>query len=205
MLFALCLVVVGLPAPAVARAPEQIPLPIDRRVFVLGDSVILGAQNQVAFRLSFTGWQATLYAAESLHSYNVGPVIDASRPGFGEIVVVALGHNDEGTPGQFTAWVDDVMAHLRDVRQVFWVNLRNFREWVPAANADLEAATQRWPNLRIIDWDARSSPDPGLVVADGIHPTSAGQLALADLIGAALDTYALERAIGDVLRPLDFF
>lgn len=181
------------------------PVPLDRRVFVLGDSVILGAQEQVAFRLSFTGWQATLYAAESLHSYNVGPVIDESRPGFGEIVVVALGHNDQGTPGQFTAWVDDVMARLRDVRQVFWVNMRAFREWVPAANADLAAAAQRHPNLRIIDWDARSTPDPGLVHADGIHLNPYGQLAMADLIGAALDTYALERAMGDVLRPLLFF
>jgi len=173
-------------------------------VFVLGDSVILGAEQVLAARLGATGWQVAQQSAESFHTYNAGPVVDAARPGIGEIVVVALGHNDEGTPGQFTAWVDDLMSHLRDVRQVFWVNLRNFRAWVPAANADLAAAAQRWPNLRIIDWDARSAPDPGLVYGDGIHLTPFGQLAIADLIGVVLDTYAVERTMGDLLRPIRF-
>jgi hypothetical protein len=92
------------------------------------------------------------------------------------------------------------MAHVGDVRRVFWVNLRNAREWVPAANADLVAATARWPNLRIIDWDARSSADPWLTYADGLHLNPYGQVVMVEVVGAALGRYAIERKVASRLR-----
>jgi hypothetical protein len=79
---------------------------------------------------------------------------------------------------------------------VFWVNLRYFRDWVPGANAVLAAATARWPNLSIIDWDARATADPGLVYADGLHLNDFGQIAMAELIGGTLDEYARQRMEG---------
>jgi lysophospholipase L1-like esterase len=177
-------------APAAAAPPSW----VDPRVLVLGDSVVLGAQGAMDARLAASGWQPVHVAAESFHVYDAGPVVDALRPGFGEIAVVALGSNDGLDASELTIWVDDLMAHLQNVRRVYWVNLRQFREWVPAANAVLSAATQRWPNLRIIDWDARATPDPGLVYDDGLHLNLGGQIAMADLIGTTLDEYARERA-----------
>jgi MYXO-CTERM domain-containing protein len=79
------------------------------------------------------------------------------------------------------------MGALGPVRKVLWVNLRQFRPWVPAANAQLAAATQRYANLEIVDWDARATPDPSLVYADGLHLNPAGRGAMADLIGQRFD------------------
>jgi lysophospholipase L1-like esterase len=132
--------------------------------------------------------------------YNSAGLLDGARP-FGEVVVIALGYNDAATPGAFPIWIDELMAHVRDVPRVFWVNLRNAREWVSAANADLVAATSRWPNLRIIDWDARSTPDPFLTYGDGLHLNPLGQLVMGEVVARALDVYAIERNVAVNLRP----
>lgn len=160
---------------------------------MLGDSVVLGAMHAIDDVLTTSGWQPVPFAAESLHTYDAGPLVDALRPSFGDVAVIALGANDGLDPAELTAWVDGLMAHLRAVPRVYWVNLRQFRDWVPAANAVLDVATTRWPNLRVIDWDARSTPDPGLVYPDGLHLNEWGKVAMADLIDTTLDAYARER------------
>jgi lysophospholipase L1-like esterase len=170
--------------PGVARAGDERG---DPRVFVLGDSVVVGAQEAIAARLGTTGWQVSQVAAESLHTYNAPGVIDANAAAIGDTVVVGLGTNDGMTPAQFAGWIDDVLETLRDVDRVYWINLRQFAEWVPAANGELEAAADRWSNLEIIDWDERASGDPSLVFGDGIHLTATGETAFADLIGTTID------------------
>jgi lysophospholipase L1-like esterase len=171
-------------APTAARAGGDRD---DPRVFVLGDSVVVGAQGAIAARLGASGWQVSQVAAESLHTYNAPGVIVANEAAIGDTVVVGLGTNDGMTPAQFAGWIDDVMETLRDVDQVYWINLRQFAAWVPAANAELEAATDRWSNLEIIDWDERATGDPALVFGDGIHLAPTGVTAFADLIGATVD------------------
>src|SRR6202035_940794 len=74
-----------------------------------------------------------------------------------------------------------------------WVNLRQFRAFVPSLNLELAGATTRWPNLEIADWDTRATPDPSLVYADGLHLTPAGQAAMAELIAQHLDAYVRSR------------
>lgn len=179
------------PRPPAPEPPR--PSPVDQRVFVLGDSVLLGAQGTVAARLASTGWTPNVFAAESLHIYNVGPIVDANRFGNGDVVVISLGANDGISAQELTIWLDGLMEHLRDVPKVFWVNLRQFTDWVPAANAVIADAVHRWPNLAVIDWDTRATPDPGLVYADGLHLNDAGAAAFADLIGSTLDAYVAER------------
>jgi lysophospholipase L1-like esterase len=170
-----------------AITSEADATPADRRAFVIGDSVLVGAQGALAARLGATGWQVTQVAAESQHTYDAPGVIDANAAAIGDVVVVSLGANDGITPGLFVGWIDALMERLQDVRRVYWVNLRQFAPWVPAANAEIAAAMDRWPNLRQIDWDARASSDPTLVYGDGIHLTAAGVDAYAELIGSTLD------------------
>ena len=184
---ALVLVVWAAPAFASGSARDK---PLDRRLLVIGDSVLLGAQDALVARLGATGWQVTPVLAESLHTYDAPALVDANAAAIGDVVVVGLGTNDGQTPGQFAGWIDDLMGHLRTQRRVYWVNLPQFAEWVPAANAEIDAARTRWKNLRVIDWGTRAATDPGLRYADGIHLTSAGQAAMADLVGATLDQLA---------------
>jgi lysophospholipase L1-like esterase len=172
---------------SVARAQED----ADQRVLVIGDSVMLGAQDALLARLATTGWQATPVLAESLHAYDAPGIVDAQRAAIGDAVVVSLGTNDGMTPDQFAGWIDGLMERLRDVRRVYWVNLRPFADWVPAANAEIDAARERWPNLRVIDWSTQGA-DPALVYADGFHLNDAGRAAMAELVGSTLDGFAQE-------------
>ncbi len=176
---------VGAPSPASAAPPG-----VDPRVFVIGDSVILGAHDAVLARLA--GWQVTFIAKESFFTWQAPAAIAAYRPTVGDITIVALGNNDGEDPGLFAHEIDQVMAALGPARKVLWVNLRQFRPWVPAANAQLVAATTRYPNLGIVDWDGRATPDPSLVYADGLHLNPAGQAAMAALAGDAVDAAAAQ-------------
>ncbi len=197
ILVALVTLLVAAPAAIAAPRPHKPepprPSPVDQRVFVLGDSVMLGAQGVVASRLASSGWTPNVFAAESLHIYNSGPIVDANLFGNGDVVVIALGANDGISAQELSVWLDGLMAHLQGVPQVFWVNLRQFTDWVPAANAVIADAAHRYPNLAVIDWDARATPDPGLVYGDGLHLNDAGAAAMAELVGSTLDAYVADR------------
>jgi len=183
-------------APArVAAAPPG----VDPRVFVIGDSVILGAHDALVGRLA--GWQVTFIAKVSFFTWQAPAAIAAYRPAVGDISVVALGNNDGADPGLFAREIDQVMAAFGPVRKVLWVNLRQFRPWVPAANAQLVAATARYPNLEVVDWDTRATPDPSLVYTDGLHLTGAGQAAMASLVGERVDAAAAQLAAPPTTAP----
>jgi lysophospholipase L1-like esterase len=162
-------------------------------VFVVGDSVSLGAQGAILTTLSAHGWYVTQVQRESLHTHEANAIVDANRQWIGEVVIVQLGTNDGMEPGEFTQWLDGLMGHLRDVLRVYWVNLRNFAPWVPAANDVIATATQRWPNMEVIDWNARAVGDPSLVYGDGYHLNPAGQAAFAELLAVNLDAFVAAR------------
>ena len=154
-------------------------------MLVIGDSVLLGAES--ALRARLWGVPMTFFAQESFSTSAAPTVIDFNRAAIGDVTILALGNNDGADPAYFSRAIDRVMAALGPVRKVLWVNLRQFRAWVPAANVELNAAAQRYPNLQIVDWDGRSTPDPSLVYADGLHLDFPGRDAMAALIGDAYD------------------
>ena len=162
-------------------------------MFVVGDSVSLGAQGAILTTLSAHGWYVTQEQHESLHTHQANAIVDANRQWIGEVVIVQLGTNDGMEPGQFTRWLDGLMSKLQDVMRVYWVNLRNYAPWVPAANDVIAAAATRWPNMEVIDWNARSVGDPALVYGDGYHLNPAGQAAFAELLAVNLDAFVAAR------------
>jgi hypothetical protein len=180
------------PTPAPPGPPVVGP---DPRVFIVGDSVSLGARPAIAARLGSVGWQVNQTSIESLHTWQAVPIVDANKAvgGIGEVAFVQLGTNDGQDPAQFGFEIDELMAHLHDVRRVYWVNMRLFRDWVPAANAEIAAAATRYPNVRVVDWYDRSTLDPSLVYADGYHLNPLGQAAMAELFAQTLDAYVQER------------
>jgi lysophospholipase L1-like esterase len=172
---------------AASPARAQVPTGVDPRLFVIGDSVLLGAQNAIVAREA--GWQVTVYAQEALSTLGAASVVTAHKAAIGDLVVVALGNNDAGNPTTFGHRIDGVMQAIGPVRRVVWINLRQFASWTPAMNQQLTAATARWPNLVVADWSARATPNPGLVYADGLHLTPAGQAAMAELIAEQVTAF----------------
>ena len=86
-------------------------------------------------QLGAAGWQVTQVSEESLSTLGAASRIDGYAASIGDVVVVALGNNDGATPAQFAGWIDAVMSHLQSARRVYWLTMREFRSWVPAANA----------------------------------------------------------------------
>jgi hypothetical protein len=182
--------------------PPPTQPPLDRRVVIIGDSVILGARNDLYARLGYAGWNITAFAAEeSFFTFDAPALIDRLRPYMGEVVVIELGANDGADPWQFVATVNTVMTHLEGIPRVYWVNMRHSRRWVPAANSVIAAAATRYPTLRVIDWDARSTPDPFTVYSDGLHLPPYGRAAMAEVVAVALDGYIAERTTPPTTAP----
>jgi peptidoglycan/LPS O-acetylase OafA/YrhL len=97
-------------------------------------------------------------------------------------VIVQLGNNGPFYDGQF----DEVMAALRDVPAVIWVNVRVPREWEAHNNRIIASGVARYPNARMVDWNAATAGRPDLFWNDGYHPRPAGARLYADLVAAVL-------------------
>lgn len=109
--------------------------------------------------------------------------------------VLALGTNDAadvyvGSSVALSTRIDRMMSVIGD-QPVMWVNAKslvgsgpyaesNMEQW----NRDLEEACSRYPNMRIFDW-AGAAKD-SWYIPDGIHYTSPGYKARAQLIAKAL-------------------
>lgn len=101
-------------------------------------------------------------------------------------VVLEMGYNDlEST---FPAAVDKTIETLvaKGAKHVLWLTLREARDPYPALNQDLRAAVQRWPQLRLVDWNAASAGHNDWFQSDGVHLTYQGGIGLAHVVHGSL-------------------
>jgi hypothetical protein len=119
-------------------------------------------------------------------------VINSWRTTLGPVVVIVDGYND--IPATFAADVELTLDTLRDdgVQHILWVNLHEVRPEYAQKNAVLAAAALHHPDLRVLDWNAYSSPHPEWYQTDYIHLVPAGGVAIATFI---------HQAIVDALAP----
>ena len=95
-----------------------------------------------------------------------------------DLAIVELGYNPSTN---MAADIDAMMNALnqRGTKRVVWVNMADVKGNYAAANAALQQALGRWPNLSIADWNAASAA-AGIersrwITSDGVHLTSTGQ------------------------------
>jgi hypothetical protein len=119
-------------------------------------------------------------------------VINGWRTSLGPVVVIVDGYND--LPSSFASDVELTLDTLRNdgVQHVLWVNLHEVRPEYAQKNAVLAAAARHHPELRVLDWNAYSSPHPEWYQTDYIHLVPAGGVAIAAFI---------HQAIVDALAP----
>lgn len=130
-----------------------------------------------------------------------------------DLVVVELGYNDN--PATFSNDIDAMMSALnaRGVGQVAWVNMADIRTSggklvYTQANAALDAAADRYANLRVLDWDAASNnaDRSRWFNSDGVHHTTTGNAEFAlwlrsELLGIAPREVAPPVAAGADVPP----
>lgn len=169
------------PAPTQATptpAPSESPAPVAvGYVLAIGDSVMLGAVNQLAQVLGTVEVDAAV-------SRQASAVIDILRARSGQlpnVVVIHIGNNGTFSEGQF----DQIMQILGAVRRVVFVNLKVPRQWEAPNNAVIAAGVQRYANAVLVDWHGASSGRPELFWDDGIHLRPEGAAVYANLIAAS--------------------
>ncbi len=96
----------------------------------------------------------------------------------GQVVVMDIGYNDSAAT--YGSELDTAMRDMlrSGVRHVVWVTLRERYSNYHSTNTVILAASRRWPELTVADWDAYSRGKPWFA-PDGIHLNATGALALA--------------------------
>ena len=99
----------------------------------------------------------------------------------GEVLIVNVGYNESAVG--YRKGIDQVMraALAQGAVGVVWVTLREEREIYRQTNVAIRAAAQRWPQLRVADWNAYSTDKPWFS-SDGLHMSAAGAQGLAQFL-----------------------
>jgi hypothetical protein len=212
-LVAIVALVVGLVAtlvvPPVATAPPAGALSGGgQRIYVYGDSVLVGAQDAIRARLTRQDFRVSVFAHIGANMPEVIRLARSHASSIPNVVVLGVGNNYFGNPIVFREQIDDLMGALGRARRVIWLNLREFRPDRADANAELAAAAHRWPTLEIADWNTRSLTVPGVFYEDGLHLRPKGGELMATLVSERVDSYLAGNppskvpVSGPTIRPL---
>jgi len=162
-------------APATAEA-----LAVARRqgVWVLGDSVLVGAMREMQTKLPVAQMDAKvgLQANVLLHT-----LLDHRANVDAQVVVMNIGNN--GTIREKT--LRKILTALSD-RTVVLVDARVPRRWQDPNNALLSTVVNDFPQVRLVKWSRISAGKPELFSHDGIHLTAQGARAYVNAVVNAL-------------------
>jgi hypothetical protein len=109
----------------------------------------------------------------------------------GDVLILQVGYNESARG--YLRGIDRVMraALAEGARGVVWVTLRETLPTYHETNAAIHAASRRWPELIVADWNAYSR-GRAWFGDDGLHLTPSGAYALASF----LRPFVLEAASG---------
>jgi lysophospholipase L1-like esterase len=178
-----------------SRVTRWLPLgpPADRRprVLILGDSIILGARDQL--ERSLAGWQVRFDAQVSRSTWPALAITQRLSPPV-DVVVVELGANDGGSAAGFGMRVREILANLRHSRLVVWLTVPGRSPTYANWNRIIRSSVAAAPNGVVADWRA-AAPADGLA-GDGLHLNPTGARAMAALIGRFLVPWAAAAGFG---------
>jgi lysophospholipase L1-like esterase len=164
-----------------------LPLPKDvgrqepPRAFLVGDSILLGAE--AAVEAALPDWLLQFDDAVGRGSIS-GVALATEQAGLhADAVVVELGTNDED-PVAFRENLRQTLDVLRDVPLVVWQTAHGPLDTIPGVNAAIRDELGRYPNTAIADWDAVAADDE--LSSDGIHPLPGSTGAIAELLAPFL-------------------
>jgi len=171
------------PTPSTTVEPPALTSGDDHRVFVLGDSTLLGAAATVPAAL--VGWSVTFDAVGSRRLPQGLEVLRARRSEIGRVVVIQTGNNFIADEGPFGAQIDQAMGLLDGVQRVVWLTVAEKWPSRVAINDAIRASAQRWPQIVVADW-AGAIAAHSEYAEDMLHLSSSGREAIARLIAAAV-------------------
>jgi len=152
------------------------------RITAIGDSVMLGAANDLSRLISGI-------SIDAAYGRQVEPCLQVLRAkraagSLGETVVIHIGNNGTFEASQF----DEMMALLKGVPRVIFVTLKVPRVWEEANNHVIADGAARYPGVELIDWHGVSANRSDFFYDDGVHVRPEGAQAYAEMIAGYLET-----------------
>jgi hypothetical protein len=178
------------PTTTAPTATTAVPNAQPTTVTAFGDSVMLGAANQLRATIDAAeGTPAvpqvtTVDAAESRQfSTGVDLIQDYKNRGvLGQDVIVQLGTNGTIDPGLF----DHMMDILSDRKKVVIINAKVPRSWEDEVNTTLASEVPKYKNAVLLDWHGFASAHPEFFYDDGVHLRPDAWQPYADFVAGAL-------------------
>ena len=173
-----------------------------RSVVVVGDSVILGAQGPMVAAFSNAGWGINFDAAVSRSTSAGATAIDSHWMELTDSLVINLGANDAGNTAAYRQKVEQILSSTAGVPHVYWLTIREVRDYYPAANQAVREVAAGHPNVTVLDWNAATAGSTGLTARDGLHLTGSGAAAMTDLVfGAVVNSVVPQIAPAPAATP----
>jgi lysophospholipase L1-like esterase len=166
-------------------------LSTDPAVYVVGDSITYLSEASLSADLSSAGYQPTISASPGVKIGQSQAEISALAQNHPWAWIIELGTNDAGA--QDSVWPEQFLAEwslVSSAKCVIYVTVSPRAG--PVANqidTSMQQLADAHSNVHLLDWGTIEYQNPSWVNADGIHPTPAGQAAL-----AALETQELRHA-----------
>ena len=169
-------------APASPAAPAKAGGPVETgaKITAIGDSVMLGARDELKKQLP----NVTVDAAVGRQSETLFGRIDARKASSALDDVVVL-HTGTNGPAPYDDLVKALQG-LSDRHRVVLVTVHGAVRWQGESNANIRKAAALFPNVRVADWAEASDGHGEYFVSDGTHLTSDGLEAYAKTIVDAL-------------------
>lgn len=171
---------VGVVAFVVLAATACYPRPLTNRVVAVGDSLTVGAEwAGLSTLLRERGFDPTVDAEVGRRADQAISIVDTLTEGRSGTLLIGLGTNDGPDLASFRRDVDAIMGAAHG-----WPVVWALVESGPAlpVNAVLREATERYPNLRLVDFSPIVTANPSYRTSDGIHLTYAGYEARATFL-----------------------
>ena len=151
-------------APSTAAPTTTLPDPVDLLpTYAIGESVMLGAAPQLQ------AGGVLVNAAVSRQGGNVADVVAMLRAAgqLGRTVVIQTGTN--GSVSDDT--LDRIMSYLpaEATPLVVFLTVRAPRGWIADNNIRIRQLPARYPNVKVLDWEASSQQISGELARDGYH------------------------------------
>jgi len=170
------------PANPGPTATNALPPPATHspRIYAFGDSVMIGARDNLAGRLgpgfsmnAEVGRQADEFVALLEQLQREGRTPNA--------VIVQMGNNGP----LYGEDMEAIQRATADVGELFLINDHAPVSWIEDSNAAIEEAGEDWPHTTVIDWAAVAAANEDLLW-DGIHLKPAAAALYAQLISKAV-------------------
>jgi lysophospholipase L1-like esterase len=174
------------PANPAPGAPTTVPGTPVATVSAIGDSVMLGAVQQLKATID-TMYAAPVTGIDAKESRQFSTGVDVianykNQGALGRIVVVQLGTNGTVDPGDF----DRLMGILGDRQKVVIINAKVPRPWEQQVNDTFAAGVEKYSNAELLDWHDYGGAHPEFFYDDGLHLRPEGAEAYSRFVAQAV-------------------